>query len=593
MVTAKSFFLCFLCIIGSFFLNADDVKVVAEIDQTNITENQPITGLISITHDEKNKVDTGSFRLGEEPLKVELAQEIKMSSNNPLLLSIYKFTIDGKPKGLYILPPVSVKVGGKVYQSSASSYEVESSSPVKTFPPAASSPASKTPSAAPSRSSARGGSSNPSLKLEATVEGNLPLYPKQRARLIYRYLFQGNIALKKEILPLLDAEGMTKIGEKEIKDFTEGQYNIRQISQEVQAIKPGTYTYGPSIIEGYSYTEDELGHRTYSKKPITSEAAPVVITVVPFPDQGKPVSFNGAIGQFTITSSLLSASEMFVGDEISLSVNISGSGSLSSVALPDLCCQPGMSGLFRLSDLPPTGVVQGNVKTFNVKMRPLTATIREIPSFTFSYFDPAEKKYVNVQTKPIPIKVKPSATQLENNTQEIPAYSQTPDVDKEPIIPAPIEIEGNFVLQDSDLHNKLFGTWLAMLIVPIGLAAIVYQMMMKSQIERQKQLAKIKSAAVLMDEAFRQPGDDSTFFDLLEKALKQGLVEINALSSANISTEDMPKSGLAGEVRSFLSTIEERRFAGKGAMPTSSIRSQAQALFNKMKIKKVARGIFK
>jgi hypothetical protein len=427
-------------------------------------------------------------------------------------------------------------------------------------------------------------SGEPFLKLEAAIEGKTPLYPGERLRFIYRFFFRGNIELTQEVLPLLDAEGFLKIGDKEIKDYVKDQMNVNEISQTYQALKPGDYSFGPSIVAGHSYQEDARGNRVYSKEVLKSEAPAVKITVNPFPEKDKPASFSGAIGRFTFDVSLKSPSEINVGDEMTLIVDIAGEKNLHTAALPEICCQPGFEGFFRVSDLPPTSEIHGNIKTFTVHLRPLTDIIKEIPSVEFSFFDPSTNKYTVLTSKPIPITVKPSkALPVEDLDKEkqsmIPLESKK---EFKPVLPGAIEIQTNFLLHARDLYNKAFGTWWTMLVIPLGIAFLIYQNNLRHSVLKKKMEAKPVKSTDLFERAFLEQTPTSLFFALLNKAFKQALVEVKEIPQADISTEDLPQVGLSKEVRLFLSSIDEKRFSGQGNMSPTFLQSPAQALFEKI-----------
>jgi len=85
-------------------VHSDDTKVTAEIDDNQGFENQPLSGTISITHNKNDTVDLKSFRLEKEPLSVDFVKDVQFDPSQPLILSIYKFQMSGKPQGLYLLP---------------------------------------------------------------------------------------------------------------------------------------------------------------------------------------------------------------------------------------------------------------------------------------------------------------------------------------------------------------------------------------------------------------------------------------------------------------------------------------------------------
>ncbi len=95
-----------------------DVQVTSDLDEyQTLLPGVPIQGTIMITHTEDNKVDPSSFSLGDKPLKVEFVQSVPMTDYGSFVVSIYKFTLDGKAKGVYTLPPIQVKVGDKYYRA--------------------------------------------------------------------------------------------------------------------------------------------------------------------------------------------------------------------------------------------------------------------------------------------------------------------------------------------------------------------------------------------------------------------------------------------------------------------------------------------
>lgn len=431
-------------------------------------------------------------------------------------------------------------------------------------------------------------SDKPFLRLEAMVEGKDILYPGQRTTLVYRYYFRGDISLTVEKLPLLDAEGFIKIGEKEFNNSVQGTVSMSEISQQVEAVKPGIYAFGPSLAEGNAYKEDDAGTQGNASDKLSSEAPPVTLTVLPFPEKGKPASFNGAVGIFTFKTLLLSPVEMAIGDEISLLLEISGKGNLKNITAPDLCCQPGFSGFFRLSDLPPSEVIEGDAKKIMVKFRPLSVQIKAIPGIEFSYFDPETVAYSAIHSQPISITVKQNP-QRTNEDEKVatavsgPKKSQSVGQPIKPSsVPAPIEIEKNFPLGSSDLYNLLFGTWWALLIFPFGIMFCIYQWYIKEYLVWRRHHTTAVTARELFFRSFSDSKSGICHFDLLKKSLKLALVESKLLSFADISDEELPEEGLCGELKMFLALLDEKRFARNGSYDVGEVRRLSQDLIDRI-----------
>lgn len=592
---------------------ANDEKVVAQLDSSSIFENQPITGTVMITHDINNKVDKNSFRLDKEPLTVALVKEVQFDPTNPLILSIYSFQIPGKPPGLYALPAISVRVGSKTYQSIMVSYAVQTGkNPAATAPstptsaPGTPSPAETPPSpkaSAPpfphSPGALTSASNEPSLRLEALIDGKNSIYPGQRTTLTYRYYYSGHIELTAEKLPLLDAQGMTKIGEKDIKDSAQGELSVSQISQEVEAVNPGDFVYGPSEVEGYAYNEDASGKHIHTSPKLTSVAPPVTVTVLPFPEKMQPASFNGAIGKYQFKVILKSSPEINVGDDITLNVDITGEGNIQNVPLPNISLQPGFNGFFHFNDLPPQEEVHDHTKTFIVQLRPLADDIKEIPSIEFSSFNPETAGYTILQSHAIPIKIKATTSPVKSQASEPAAPEKLPKTppsssgtlshpsSMQSYLPALIEVQRIIVLVPSDLYNRLSGTWWALGLVPLGIGLIIYQLYARNYILLEEKQAKIPTSHSVLRQALQQPEGSPGYFDGLSRSLKMALVETGQLSTVDIADEKLPDKGMCGEVRAFLCDIEEKRFAGrnhagKDILDYASVQVMVNALMGKI-----------
>lgn len=572
-------FLAPLTALQADFANSD-IFVASSIDEYRAYANQPLNGTITVTHDKQDVVDISSFLLNNKPIKVEFVQDVKISSNSPLVISYYHFQLPAQPAGLYVLPEMAVTIAGKQYRSIMSSYEVKEANDnvSPSAPPATSIPA---------QTSAPASAAQPSkviLKLEADVGSGKALYPGQKTKFTYRYFYNTNISLTREQLPLLEAEGFLKFGDKESKDYTENNLSVREISQTVEAIKPGTFSFGSSIIEGYAYTQNSKGQPSYSSSKLVSEFPGVTVKVLPFPEKGKPPFFNGAIGDFSFMATLASSPNMRVGDEINLNVDISGKGDIKGVSLPDISQQPGFYGFFRMSDLPPVGIVDADTKHFVISMRP-TAQVEEIPSITFSFFNSATGEYKTLKSKPIPINVKPAeeVSSRASETLKTPVVpKQATERSVKTYLPNPIEIQGNYPLQIDDLYNKIFGTWLVLGIVPFALALLFYQITLRNYLDRKKNEIKRITSQDLFNEFLEQEKGSSRYYELLSKSLKLKLAESGKINDPDFLTENLPLNGVSGEVKTFLNEIEKKRFSQAGEISYEDLESRAQGLIEEV-----------
>lgn len=539
---------------------ADDTNVTADITRETLLENQPISGTLTITHNESAPIDETSIRIGDKPLKVEKVRTVRLSENAPLLLVIYNFTLQGQSKGMYVLPRISVKIGDKIYQSSPSTYEVKA-------------PQSKIYKTQTSEEPGQG----QFLKLEAFVEGSDKLYPGQRTTLAYRITYKGDIEITKESLPLLEPAGLHKIGDVDISDQQIPNASVQVIKQLIEAVQPGTYTFGPSEIQGYAYQES-AGQRVYLNPLLTSTVQPLSVTVEPFPILDQPASFTGAIGPLTMNVKMLTASEIALGDKIVLQIDISGPGTIEGIDFPDLFCQPGFSGLFEESDIPYQSSVQGNVKTFLVNLWSLSPLVKAIPSIEFSFFNPQNAAYDTLRSLEIPLKVVPEKEKIDSVVAENePAPSSEPS---KPIPTKPIEIQGIYVLNASDLHNLWFGTWDVFFILPFGSLLLIFAIYLKQAVEASKHRVRRLSSEELLNAAEKNLSTPQVFYYLLSQTLLTHLLEKGELSTTDIPPERIPSTGRGAIVRCFLLEVEEMRFSGKPERPLKELLERAKAILS-------------
>lgn len=563
------------------FAYADLIDITAEIQQDGAYENQPLKGTITVTHPNTISIDTNSFLIGNDKLSANFVKDVRIDPSNPTLLSIYNFQLPGKPQGLYALPEISVNVGGKTYHTIMSTYSVQPNTGRSAAPPPQRQTAPQ-PSPEPSVPTANPpADGQPSLRLEAGVDGPPTLYPGQVTRFFYKYYFSGNIGLTKEEIPLLDAEGFIKIGEKEFKNNTEGNLSVTEISQVVRAVKPGKYTFGPSQIEGHAYKNDTLGNPVYTSGTLSSIAPIVAVTVLPFPEKTKPASFNGAVGNFTFKTELVSSPKVEVGDDLTLNLIISGKGNLKELTTPDLCCQPGLSGFFQQGDLPPKETANGDTKTVTVQLRILNDKPKEIPSIEFSYFDPDLSSYTTLHSDPIPITIKGTPPPSPGAVPPPKPSSKEPKPPQANLsATAPIEIESIMPLRSNDLYNLKFGTWWALAALPIGLALLAFQVHLKDYLAwRRSQVIPVTSKD-LFTEAFTKKGQCN--FQVLDKAFRLALVESGQLPPGTPEDKELPSTGLNGEVKNLLAFFDEGRFSGRTPLSLDEVRKQSDALYAKI-----------
>lgn len=142
----------------------------------------------------------------------------------------------------------------------------------------------------------------------------------------------------------------------------------------------------------------------------------VKINVLPLPEEGKPASFYGVVGDFTLAAGA-APTDVAVGDPLEVKLMIEGVGNFDAINAPLMTKPEGWRGYpakrYNVdgpqdpnqisSYLPPGSPRRIGFMQIFVPERQLT----EIPPFELSYFSPTQKRYITVSTQPLPVNVKP------------------------------------------------------------------------------------------------------------------------------------------------------------------------------------------
>jgi len=136
-----------------------------------------------------------------------------------------------------------------------------------------------------------------------------------------------------------------------------------------------------------------------------SRSEEITVNVLPLPEEGMPASFSGGVGDFTVVSAI-DKTEVPANQALTLTVKIEGRGNLAAVGepkakWPDTVEQYDSKGKAKMGK---AGVGE---KDFEFLLIPRAPGALTLPSLEFSFFDPAQKKYVTRSTSPTEIKVLP------------------------------------------------------------------------------------------------------------------------------------------------------------------------------------------
>lgn len=188
-------------------------------------------------------------------------------------------------------------------------------------------------------------------------------------------------------------------------------YTVMPVTMALTATRAGTLSLGPLtanmvlVIASQNQPNDAFfqqfrqfgfGNFGEEQKQVSLATETVNVQSLPLPAANVPPNFNGAIGQYTMTVTA-GPTNVAVGDPITVRIQIAGRGDLGSLTLPD------QSAWHDFTLYPPTSKVmttdplglQGT-KTFEQIVAPQNTIVRELPPFSFSYFDPDAGRYLTL-----------------------------------------------------------------------------------------------------------------------------------------------------------------------------------------------------
>jgi len=134
----------------------------------------------------------------------------------------------------------------------------------------------------------------------------------------------------------------------------------------------------------------------------------IKLHVKPLPSEGKPSSFEGAVGKYSIKSEV-DISELKAGEALTYKITVSGDGNIEALTIPEQQF-PTDFEIFDKKEFVSKKAKNGKwggSKRVETILVPRSEGEYEISSLEFSYFDPYKKKYFTDKSESITVKVLP------------------------------------------------------------------------------------------------------------------------------------------------------------------------------------------
>lgn len=185
------------------------------------------------------------------------------------------------------------------------------------------------------------------------------------------------------------------------------QYAQSEVRTAFFPTSPGSLTIAPTRLScqlAPDFMDASFSLRGDGVRELSTQ--PVQLEVLPLPTQGRPPSFNGAVGRHFELNASLNKTLIKAGDPVKLAVTIVGDEHPDLLLDPTLPGWPGVRSYTPdASALPYEKPNFRASKTFKIPLVPQQGGDFQLSDLSWSYFDPSARRYVTLTANPMVLKV--------------------------------------------------------------------------------------------------------------------------------------------------------------------------------------------
>jgi len=386
------------------------VTVAAELSRSRVAVDDQLVLSVTVTADQSSLPapqlpPMPSFSLYESGRSQSLSfVNGKMSAS-----VVYTYVLAPRAVGTFTIPPI--RAPGAAKSTDPIDIEVFKGAP----PPAA--PAQ--PGPARGRASGRG-ARHPDFFITASFD-RPRAFVNQQVTLSVRFHYAARLLGDSHY----DAPKLTGFLSEDLPPVREGSteidgrsYLYSEIKTALFPVQTGRLVVGPATVrcqvprglpEQFQPDFFDRFFAMSSPQTLTLTTEPLALDVEPLP-AGRPDEFTGIVGRITAKASV-DRVEAKVGEAVTLTVTVAGSGNLKSVPDPK---RPELAAV-RFFTTESAAIVEknsdriGGSKTFRTVLVPRVSGELSLPPVEFSYFDPETRSYQRAATAPVVLNVAPGA----------------------------------------------------------------------------------------------------------------------------------------------------------------------------------------
>ena len=211
--------------------------------------------------------------------------------------------------------------------------------------------------------------------------------------------------------------------------------------------------FGSMLMSDPDFNDVFASSYEYEDVPVKLQSTPIKIHVADIPIEGRPASFNGAVGQYTLESNI-DRTELTTDDVAYISLKIAGTGNLKMIGAPKFTLPEDldMYDPVEKDTITNTNDIIAGVKTFTYAIAPRVDGTFSVPSTEFTYYDPLAKEFKTINTPSYTLNVKQgkedksAATRLPKDIHDIVSSDVSMKKSKTSYLPSSPIYWGGFAL---------------------------------------------------------------------------------------------------------------------------------------------------
>lgn len=534
--------------------------------------------------------------------------------------SVYEFMYVVTPNqpGNFTIPGFAVSVGGRQMRTKPVALTVTGPGgyvppaqppPVRQvipppFPPQTAPQQQARPPRAPQQPqqpSARGGRTPPRLPsgepapyFGEIIAGSRSAYVGEVVPVELRFYFRADIAFNDLQRPSFGGDGFTAAPltePEQTEQFLDNvPYNLVTFRSAITPVKVGEIEIPPATMEGRMMASgaptglDPFFDQFFQNFPVPGfgRAEPVEartesrkLEVKALPREGRPASFAGAIGQFTLDAKAAPKTAA-TGEPVTLTLAVEGRGNFEAVGAPALTGEDGWRVYGPKESFAAVDAIGfGGTKTFEIAMvarRDQAAT----PGAEFSYFDPQKKKYFTLTADPVAVTAAGGGGAADDTATAAPADGAADRLPGGPTGPldiaeparAPAGSGAGFVpwLLDARFH------WLNALLLAAVILSIPFLLWQRRRARKSARTAENEALVRQARAAWQQTSDPAEFFTAAAQFVQARLALLDDRPVALIDTDEALGRRVKDpverqELQSLLARRDELKYGGSGGVP--------------------------